>query len=247
MPARATLTFGWPSSNDGALQAAEVLAHPSILYQSRSRRTVIHSCEMLFRRRAGGFGPLKEFLACALSPELGGVEIECRFDAFAYAFLSSAKNMDLLLPVNANAVSPRSDFGRVLRRLTADLHRLSVFERTGRRPGDAEMTDRYLATRRILSRASARDERRVLSTLFVSGPSTVLEISEDLGISQNLAARVLAMLTESGCVSARAAQRYAVDDDPRSLAVAYYLVRETLGLSLLSTLEQHLAHVLRAA
>jgi hypothetical protein len=247
MPARAALTFGWPSPDGGALHAAEVLANPSILYRSQSTQTIIHSCEMLFRRRAGGFGPLKDFLACALTPELGAREIECRFDAFAYAFLSSAKNMDLLLPVNANAVLPPSEFAGELRRLSANLRRLSVFERTGKRPGDAVMTKRYLATRRILSRASARDERRVLATLFVSGPSTAREISDDLGISQNLAARILGLLGESGCVSARSGNRYAIDHDHRSLAVAYYLVRETLGLCLLNRLEQHIADVLRAA
>jgi len=119
MSLEAVLTVGWPevSADDPysakalheACQSSDKQYHQQLLailtelQQTLDGRQpiVIKGMEQLFRRRADGFGDIKQFAGTlsevdAFNPVFETVQ--CEIDAFAYAFLKKAKNFDFFLP-----------------------------------------------------------------------------------------------------------------------------------------------------
>lgn len=117
------------------------------------------------------------------------------------------------------------------------MQELEDFERLGRnlRPEFSFVKDIYLKLRAAVSRPSARDEQRSLAILLESGPSTLDDISLDLGLNYSLDKRIMTALQGAGAIESRRQD----DDDiyfvaPNALPVALFLVRETVGLDLLT-------------
>lgn len=202
--------------------------------------TPVSGLERLFRRRSGAFRPLRRLvgeLASAEAPEnWTGQTLSCRIDAFAYAFLKSAKNFDFVLPRPA---APGDDFAAIHAQWSKTISDLEAFEREGRAmPRDSVSPARYLALREIVSRPSARDELRALVVLLTSGPSTMEEISEDLGLNYTLGQRTLAAYESpaAAVVERRSGSIFAIGKVALPLVV--FCLREKMGLNLLPTISE---------
>lgn len=240
----AKLTSGWLDDPDAPLAAARLHREVSLgpgdyaerlaaVLQGAGPGTDILGLDRLFRRRAGGFLPIRQFVGALASlpePDSGGEALVCQIDAFAYGFLKGAKNLDLMLPCSAER---NVEFQATRRGWARTRAALTEFERVGEPlPADIGVTpERYLALREILVRPSARDERRSLITLLVGGPSTRVEISEDLGLNHTLGERVLAPFVAIDVIERRTGHRYCIE--PRSLALVAFALRETTGLDLI--------------
>lgn len=252
----AILTIGWPENRGTPILSAAGLTDGyevdvrqfqdrllAALTEARgadSSEVTLTACDRLFRRRSRGFKKIQAFFAVLneiVQQQADLPNIQCEIDAFAYAFLKGAKNVDFFLPEQRNVDQGDSDLfrNRIVwhRRLTRQLER---FERRGSRTGlPASETEGYCELRRILTRASARDERRALATLLVSGPSTVEQISDDLGLPYTLGPRILPTLEGIGVLERRDGQYLIrVDALPRTA----FLLRETLGIDLLEVLDE---------
>jgi len=148
--------------------------------------------EGAFRRRASDIGPIRDLVTALLDVE---GDIRCRIDAFAYAFLRGAKNYDSFM--NVDGESLKALRSRVLGwRQTLDA--LTDLERLGKEPtGTSTHWQRtkncYLALRAIVGPDSARDERRALVVLLVTGPAGSDEIRDDLRLNYSLSRRVKAL------------------------------------------------------
>ena len=79
-------------------------------------------------------------------------------------------------------------------------------------------------------RASARDEWRAMALLVLSGPSTMAEISRELGLGYTLGPRVLKPFMDVGAV-VEETSAYRIDMD--YLPIVLYFLRELLGLDIL--------------
>ena len=90
-----------------------------------------------------------------------------------------------------------------------------------------------------MARKNARDEQRTLATLLFSGPSSAEEVATDLGMTANLASRMLRVLgpvveqTEQG--------RFVLRTDTDTLAVVLHLLRSTLGLDPILVLRRRIS------
>ncbi|WP_017324882.1 hypothetical protein [Synechococcus sp. PCC 7336] len=203
----------------------------------------ILALDRLFRKSTAGIEPIKRFVGGLLSPlDLPNypTELNCQIDVFAYAFLKGAKNFDLLLDCSANNrefVRARAGWLKSLRAI----EQFELFGNFGRESG-ADL-ERYRWVRDIVIRPSSRDERRVLASLLVSGPSMLSQISADLGLNYDLGPRTLAGFLNSGVVVAcqdvygTRPSEATFKIDEASLPIAIYCVRETVGLDLLALLE----------
>ena len=242
------LTFGWhddPAAPLAAKRLHAMATRSSTGYASELAAALctangdrqVLGLERLFRRCTGGFEPLKRFVAtlASLPPPFGSPQpLVCQIDAFAYAFLRQAKNFDFLLPIGDDV---NSAFRYTHRAWLQTLGALEQFERVGKplASNDGISAAQYLALRGIIARPSARDERRALATLLVSGPSTLEAISQDLGLNYSLGPRILASFEETGVIERRPpGEIFAIVD--AALPLAAFVVRETLGLDLLSVL-----------
>jgi hypothetical protein len=168
------------------------------------------------RRNTAGFATIKSLAAQTNSGR------PLVINAFLYAFLCPAKNFDLFLKENIDAIS-----GTIVR-IEQKMNLLTEFERRGlglREPG---LRNTYLAARNIVARKNARDEQRTLATLLFSGPSAVNQIAQDLGVSENLAERILRVLDP--VTEEPAPGRFRLRADTDTLAVVLQLLRSTLGL-----------------
>ena len=199
-----------------------------------SEPIVLKDIDRIFRRRTGGFSGIKNFVATLNEilmshKDLG--EVQCEIDVFAYAFLISAKNFDFFLPEIKNQKGP---FREIYPRWKREMSDLEYFERNGR-PSIITDTSAYLALRRIISRKSARDERRTLAPLLVSGPSTRQEITKDLGLPYSLAERILPTFREIGILDKRK-EKYVIKKD--ALPRVIFCLREVMGLDLLPVLDR---------
>ncbi len=192
----------------------------------------IYGLENLFRKRVKGSEPMKQFigaLADMKAPAGYAHDILCRIDAFAYSFLKGAKNLDFVLPCHREE---NKEFIEQLDQWNRRLTALADFERFGRRstPLPQEQVDAYLAMRTIFTRASARDEIRTLATLLLSGPSTLKEVKEDLGLNYPLGQRTLAAFAALEVVEQQG-DRYAIN--AKKLPLVVFFLREVIGLDLL--------------
>jgi len=190
MPVLTTLTVGWPQAEANDLTPASLLDKPV----PQSGKFLIHNCASIFRRRAGGFTLWKIFAERVNHCSESGYEIECQFDLFAFAFLSDAKNVDLMWPIRHGSPFASPEHAKRLDLFDVELRSLEQFESSGVIPEYVELSQTYLRVRQILSRQSCRDERRTIVALLVNGPSTAVELGKDLGISTNLSERVLTKL-----------------------------------------------------
>ncbi len=246
------MTTGWKDDSSAPLAAATL--HASAIraggdytaalvdaLKTASTGTPILGLDELFRRHTAGFQPIKTFIGAMVdiqSPANIPQPPLCHIDVFAYVILKGAKNFDFLLPLDchANVVFQRTR-GAWSNALTA----LENFERLGEPlPGSiGASVNQYLALRNIVSRASARDERRVLATLLVSGPSTLEQILKELGLNYSLGQRILSTFEDMSVVERRTVTRsdapvFAVSESALPLSV--FCLRETIGLDLSSTL-----------
>lgn len=250
MPLQTQLTVGWQDDPHAPLAAArldaaalqkgngynEALAETLKPICSAGETCTIAGLDRLLRRRTHGFEPIKRFvsgLASLSSAEFSSATLVCQIDVFAYAFLKGTKNFDFLLPVNP---AINGDFYSNQQHWLTTFAALEAFERSGKPlPDKAGVTsEQYLAFREIIARPSARDERRALATLLVSGPSTLDDISNDLGLNYTLGRRTLSVFEAIGVIERRHDGTYAIAMP--HLALTLFGLRETMGLDLLSVL-----------
>jgi hypothetical protein len=197
----------------------------------------IGGLDELFRRCTGGFDPIKQFTGALTQLSASGAcpqPLICRIDGFAYAFLKGAKNFDLFLPP---ADTLNASFHEALSNWDTEIHALERFERWGKAlPMSASVSaEAYLALRSIVTRTSARDERRVLATLLVSGPSSLQEVSADLRLNYTLGERTLAVFEPAPLQAIeRRGDRFAIRSPV--LPLVLFCLRETMGIDLLSAL-----------
>ena len=231
----ATLTFGWPEPHGDSVLARDLFESLSEGQTITEQLCKVARCEALFRRRPGGFSHIRKF---ALDVQNASATtqgtIECQFDAFAYSFLKQAKNFDLQVPLRQTEFFADESTERQFEGFRRALKEVGDFEYSGITPSNTELKKLYLSLRRIVVRPTARDERRMLATLFVAGPSTPDDLAVDSGSHENLTQRILNAFSNAGAVT-KANDEYQIDN--AALAPAYYLARETFGLSLL---EQYL-------
>jgi len=225
----------------------------TLLHQIKDANTIIVSTTGLFRRNKKGFGGIKKFVSSLMSVDsendIGN--IYCLMDVFSYAFLKGAKNLDFQLPEIKKDFPKEVD--KILKSLNLDLFRkfekewreniiptLEEFERMGKSfPENFEINnDDYLDLRGILTRTSARDERRSLATLLVSGPSTMEEISEDLGLNYTLGNRILGVFADIGVVETQGNDKYVISLNKLPLVI--FFLREIMGLDLLRLVKEEI-------
>lgn len=247
----AALTSGWQDDPDAEFAATRLHAranaagddYAAVLQKALNTApadTHILGLDRLFRRHTDGFQPIKTFVGAlaALPGDENRKSLICQIDVFAYGFLKGAKNLDLLLPLDERA---NIAFRETLAKWSNTLAALEQFERLGKPlPANGGVSaEQYLALREIVSRRSASDERRVLATLLVSGPSTTDQIKTDLGLNYSLGQRTLAVLEDIEVIERRAGDSpagsvFAITESALPLTV--FGLRETLGLDLLSAL-----------
>jgi hypothetical protein len=256
MGLHAILTVGWPEDRGAPLLSAagltercgvdapqfqeRLLAALTEAAPSAPGAPTVTACDRMFRRRSRGFRRIQAFLAALnaiVQRHPGLPSVRCEMDAFAYAFLRGAKNIDFFLPEQRDVDGGDPDLLRNhITEHRRQIRALERFERRGSRSGltDSESAS-YRELRRIVARPSARDERRALAVLLVSGPSTIVQISEDLGLSYTLGSRILPTMEGIGVLHCRDGQ-YVIRTDalPRSV----FLLRETLGIDLLEVLDE---------
>ena len=191
----------------------------------------IHQLEQLFRKSTIGFKPIKQFVG-ALTTFADNKELICYLDVFAYSFLKGAKNFDLLLPFDKKH---NKEFIDIYKQWLKIFRKLEKFERFGKQNISDKQKKQYLELREIVARLSARDEIRTLATLLVSGPSTLEEVSEDLGLNYTLGQRTVGVFKNIDVVEKRDKEKYAIATE--ALPIVIFCLRETIGLDLLSNLD----------
>jgi len=177
------------------------------------------------RRNTAGFSAIKERVA--KSNDGNPLEI----NAFLYAFLVSAKNLDLFLRVNSESI--KEDLKQIREKMAA----LECLEREGSNPNNDLLLSTYKSIRPVAARPSARDEQRTLAMLLFSGPSTAEQIKEDLDIDKNLAERILRALSVLVVQTEEDPNIFVLRSDTNSLAVTLYLLQYTLGIDPLRVLQ----------
>ncbi|NEP15998.1 MAG: hypothetical protein F6J97_03735 [Leptolyngbya sp. SIO4C1] len=202
--------------------------------------TYISALDCLFRKSPAGFKPIRRFVSALVNlPAPPGCPqpLICEIDVFVYLFLAGAKNFDLLLPLETSRVPA---FKLLLADYNKAIQALENFERLGQRPIKPVKyfsPRQYLAMRQIIARASVRDELRALAVLLVSGPSTLTDISTELGLNYTLGQRTLAVFEAIGVVTRFERSRQTVFAIAKpAIPLVIFALRETTGLDLLSNL-----------
>lgn len=256
----ASVTYGWPS--DSADAPSAISLYRSCLIQSDNdlnndqidvskleaeltSNTTITRLDELFRRSSDGFNKIKLFIAALtelpIEKNMAG-PLVCEFDIFSYSFLSHSKNIDLIVPLLPSDDSRHGQFSKILSKWHTDLNSLEYFERKGTDlPSNCHFnTVDYLNLRKIITRASGRDELRTLATLLISGPSNPKQLKEELGLSDQLVSRMLHTLKKIDII-----QRTNKTDGNEfentnffqikksKLALVIFCLRERLGLDIL--------------
>lgn len=191
------------------------------------------NCEGLFQRRPDGYEPLKDFRARLgkLIMDRAEKQVSCHFNAFAYAFLSGAKNIDLNLPEDRE-----NSFREEEAEFREQLIELEKFEQLGEQiSGLSDLTEkRYLEIRAVLGRTTARDERWVVAELLISGPATLKELQGTLGSNEGLLGAILRKLAELQVTEDFGQDQVAIRRE--ALPYVYFLIREILGIDPLEIL-----------
>ena len=243
---QAVLTKTWNETIDGALDATELSKLvetkdlvdylDSELSKSDSTLTVM-GLDALFRRRLTGSNSVKALVAALTEYERGfsdkNIELRCGCNVVVYSFLVGAKNFDFILP----EVSDKriGTFRQVQPSWQSIIRQLEAYERDGDPLSDTDLRDTYLRLRPIMMRISARDEHRCLCALLMSGPSTLEELKDDLGLPYNLSTRVIAPFVSAGIVvPSESLESFVICE--QAIPLVLFLVRETLGVDPLSAL-----------
>ena len=182
------------------------------------------------RRNTTGFGTIKNLIAASRDNE------PLEINAFLYAFLVSAKNINLFL--KANDERTKAPIQTICDKMNA----IARLEREGTKPEDDSLLRIYKRTRLIAARPNTRDEQRTLATLLFSGPSTPEQIEADLGIDKNLVARIFRALSPLIEQTEADSNRFVLRSDHNSLAVTLYLLQYTLGLEPVRVLQSQNHH-----
>ncbi len=244
------LTIGWPKIIDDTWikklldlenqsdidknQACQKLLRKLLNKQNQSFE--FHGIDHLFRRNTKGFQPIKRFFSNLITLEnTSATEVHCYIDAFTFAFLKGAKNFDLFLNYNPkNNVQFTQTYQNWLKAIEA----YEKLERSGIPLTDSQTQDHYLKFRKILLRPSARDELRALACLLLNGPSTMQQVSNDLGLNYSLSQRTVSIFEPCNIVENRGNDEYAIVPD--SLPMAIFGLREVLGINYLELLEEYI-------
>ncbi len=218
----AYLTLGWDAPSESLLPASI-----SSSETNSPSEIIFANCESLFQRRPNGYEPLRDFRAKLAT--LAETQVKCHFNAFAYGFLTGAKNLDLSLP--ENRLNPFRDEEATFR---AQLLALEKFEQFGEPLPDGLSRTFYLGIRALLGRATARDERWVAAELLLSGPATASELHTVLGNSENLVTNILLKFRKLGITESWQDERSVIRRE--ALPYLYFLVRELTGIDPLEIL-----------
>ncbi|MCV6636343.1 hypothetical protein [Candidatus Albibeggiatoa sp. nov. NOAA] len=198
----------------------------------------ISSVGRLFRRRPDHFGAIKKFVRNSekvIDKSHGKIYFE--IDAFSYAFLKGAKNFDIVMP---ETDSIEGSFRKIRRKMLDEMSQLEEFEREGYKPEDSKVMENYLALREVIASPAARDERRALATLLVSGPSTSEQIANDLGMPYGLSGLVLPVYEKIGVATRReelGETLFAITEE--ALPRVLFCLRETMGVDFIEVLESY--------
>ena len=241
----AYLTFGWKANPEDSFSAVRIHreakaskksykdALTSLIRNVEANQNRITGLELLFRKRVDGFNELKDFIGELSHLNVRGEYAEpitCEIDAFAYGFLKGAKNFDLLLPLEKKS---NPEYDAEYKRIHESIKQLETFEREGK-PISSKLRETYLALRGVMVRPSARDERRAMATLLVSGPSTLKDISKDLGLNYSLGQRSLAVYEKMGVVGRHSNGIFYIYS--AVLPEVVFCLREAMGIDLLTTI-----------
>ncbi len=242
------LTVGWPTEGQESVGAkdlhdlavkssGEELSYEEVILKQlqKPNYSCVDHLDQLLRRRKNGFSEINRFTATLLKimDRLDNFK-GCRMDIFAFAFLKYAKNYDLFMvasPANvAHLQGTVTDWKEIVQAL-------EDFERLGQdlAPKYSHFKDIYLKLRSAVSRPSARDEQRTLAVLLGSGPSTLDEISIDLGLHYSLNQRIITTLQNTGAIESRdvnGGPQYFIKET--ALPVVLFLTRELIGLDFLT-------------
>ena len=175
------------------------------------------------RRNSTGFNTIKELAAAV------GNDQTIKINAFLYAVLCPAKNLDLFLNENVDSIK------EPVEEIAEKMSRLEDFEREGI-SSSKSLEQCYLDIRGVAARPSARDEQRCLALLLFNGPSTPGQIASELGIEENLAVRLCRALDP--VVDPIEEGKFALKENNDVRTVVAYLVRSTLGLDPIRVLER---------
>ena len=236
----AKLTTGWddpPPLGVTAFDLNEQAANSENYINSISEQLAkehtkqIYCLDQLLRKSTKGFKPIKQFVG-VLTTLTNNKEFICYIDVFAYSFLKGAKNFDLLLLFEKKH---NQEFIHTYNHWSEIFGNLEKFERFGQKNISDEQKKQYLALREIVSRPSVRDEIRTLATLLISGPSTLEQVTEDLGLNYTLGQRTVGVFENIGVVKQRRKRIYAIEKE--ALPVVIFCLRETIGLDLLNNLD----------
>ena len=243
MSITAVLTTGWPESSATPMSALHLheeaegsdKEYPEALSRLFSPSTLLPEIlclEGIFRRRVSGFGPIQKLVSTLVNFDM---DTRCHIDAFAFAFLSGAKNYDTLMKVEHSSYQVlQEQHSRWCNAVAA----LTKFERLGMEmPSQwSHLQATYLALRSIVGRDSARDEQRILVVLLNTGPATSDQIREDLRLNHALSRRIMCALVETGALSYRKeTSQYLLE--LKTIPVVLFLVRELMGLDMLGMLD----------
>lgn len=228
-------SFGKKSSHEKASQKQLQHLYEEALREQFQSQNIqrVNKLDQLLRRRRDWFWAIKHFTAALLKikDELPQFQ-DCQIDIFAFAFLKYAKNFDLFM-----VHGKQSDLQETVKKWQKAVQALEDFERLGKDlcPDYNHLKEIYLKLRAAVSRPSARDEQRTLAVLLGSGPSTLDDISIDLGLHYSLNQRIMVALQETGAIESRGKgddTLYLVTET--ALPVALFLVREIIGLDFLT-------------
>lgn len=254
----AVLTPEWRSVPPGAIDAAYLTLKPGEEqsdYEARVAKALdeargqagdtatltIGNLDGLIRRTPEGYRPLQWLVSALIMwhgtpPSEGKPALACRINACTYAYLKGAKNLDLTLPERRNGDA--EGISKTLEDWQAAVIALQEFERSGEPlPQRFEaLRPIYLKARPILSRPSARDERRVLTSLLLNGPSTPAQLEGELGMSHHLMVRVIQPFQEAGVIERNTHADAGYRVTGQSLPVALFGLREAAGIEILRAL-----------
>ena len=240
MKLTARLTTGWNyesresnaiTMHELALSSGNNYIHSLSSQLTQKNINQIYQLEQLFRKSTTGFKPIKKFVG-ALTSIQNNNSLSCYIDVFVYSFLKGAKNFDLLLQFDKKH---NKEFVDTYKQWSDEISSLGNFERSGKQNISDKQKKQYLELRKIVARLSARDEIRTLATLLVSGPSTLEEVSIDLGLNYTLGQRTVGVFKNIDVVEKRDKEKYAIATE--ALPIVIFCLRETIGLDLLSNLD----------
>ncbi|MBF0452624.1 MAG: hypothetical protein HQK75_18120 [Candidatus Magnetomorum sp.] len=237
MSIEAVLTYGWERqegvisacemdtliSQRGGTYETELLKKMQLDYRLRQFDRV----DDLFRRRASGFKKINHFIAALI--QMNTVEIVLYIDVFAYNLLKSAKNFDLFLPEKIETTCKNS-FRKIYPEWMKEIKSLKSFERCGKKTLPKTKQDDYLKFRNIISRESARDEKRTLCALLLSGPSTLEDISVDLGLNHSLTRRTTAAFERIEVIEKK---RHLYFINKKAIPMVLFGLQEDMGVDFL--------------